>query len=209
MKLHPGALLAIVVLASTLLWAPATATQQAPLAGFEEYTTTAMKAWRPPGLAVAVVKDSEVVLARGYGVRELGKADQVDSHTLFAIGSTTKAMTAALVGMLVDDKKLEWDDPVVKHLPWFQLKDPAVTREVTVRDLLTHRGGLGNADYLWYGQSNSAEDILRRVRLIDPAYPVRSRFVYQNIMYAAAGVVSRRSVEGPGPRSFTAASSSR
>ena len=122
-------------------------------------TTSVAKAvqdWRAPGLAVAVVKDGEVVFSKGYGVRELGKPATVDAHTLFAIGSTTKAMTAALVGMLVDEKKLAWDDPVTKHLPWFQLSDPYLTREITVRDLLTHRAGLGNADYLWYGQPTDA-----------------------------------------------------
>lgn len=127
--------------------------------------------------------------AKGYGVRELGKPAAVDEHTLFAIGSTTKAMTAALIGMLVDEQKLGWDDPVTKHLPGFQLKDPLVTRELTVRDLLTHRGGLGNADYLWYGQEHSTGEILDRVRLVDPAYSLRSRFIYQNVMYAAAGQV--------------------
>lgn len=179
--------IATVVAVVCLTVAPAG--QPAPLAGFDDLVRQGMKDWRVPGLALAIVKDGQVVLERGYGVRELGKPGAVDAHTLFAIGSTTKAMTAALVGMLVDEKKLDWDDPVITHLPWFQLKDPAVTRELTVRDLLTHRSGLGNADYLWYGQRNSTEDILRRVRLLDPAYPVRSGFIYQNIMYAAAGAV--------------------
>jgi CubicO group peptidase (beta-lactamase class C family) len=179
-------LVAVVV---SLCLAGSPAAQPTPLAGFDELVTRAMKDWRIPGLAMAVAKDGKIVIERGYGVRQVGQPDAVDSHTLFAIGSTTKAMTAALVGMLVDDKLLAWDDPVVKHLPWFQLKDPAVTRELTVRDLLTHRGGLGNADYLWYGQSNSTEEILKRVRLIEPAYSVRSSFIYQNIMYAAAGAV--------------------
>ncbi len=163
--------------------------QSAPLAGFDEYVAAAVSDWKVPGLAVAVVKDGQVAMSKGYGVRELGKPAPVDDRTLFAIGSTTKAMTAALAGMLVDEKKLAWDDPVIKHLPWFQLKDPAVTRELTVRDLLTHRGGLPNSDYLWYGQSNSTREILERVRLIDPGYSLRSRFVYQNVMYAAAGAV--------------------
>ena len=160
-----------------------------PLAGFDALITKAVKDWQIPGLAIAVVKDDQLVFAHGYGVRELGKPDLVDTHTLFAIGSTTKAMTAALVGMLVDEKKVAWDAPVTTYLPWFQLKDPSVTRELTVRDLLTHRAGLGTADYLWFGHDNSTEEILRRVRLIDPVYPVRSRFIYQNIMYAAAGAV--------------------
>jgi CubicO group peptidase (beta-lactamase class C family) len=162
---------------------------QATLAGFREDLTAQMAAWRIPGMAVAVVKDGQLVFSEGLGVRELGKPAPVDTQTLFAIGSTTKAMTAALMAMLVDEKKVQWNDPVVKHLPWFQLKDPLVTRELTVRDLLTHRGSLGNADYLWYGQNNSTEEILRRVRLIEPGYSLRSRFIYQNVMYAAAGAV--------------------
>ena len=163
--------------------------QSDPLAGFDAWIATGVETWRLPGFAVAVVKDGEVVHAKGYGVRELGTPAAVDEHTLFAIGSTTKAMTAALIGMLVDEKRLEWDDPVTKHLPAFQLKDPAVTREITIRDLLTHRAGLGNADFLWYGQENTTDEILGRVRFIDPAYSLRSRFIYQNVMYAAAGRV--------------------
>src|SRR5262245_42045439 len=179
----------VYVLAVASLLVLPVAAQREPLAGFDAFAAKAVKDWRVPGLAVAVVKDGAVVFSHGYGVRELGKSAAVDTHTLFAIGSTTKAMTAALVGMLVDEKKVEWDAPVTAYLPWFQMKDPAVTRELTVRDLLTHRAGLGNADYRWYGQNSSTEDILRRVRLIDPAYSLRSGFIYQNIMYAAAGAV--------------------
>jgi CubicO group peptidase (beta-lactamase class C family) len=177
----------VVLLAA--LAAPIVRTQPEPLAGLNEYIAKAVDTWRTPGLAVAVVKDGHVVFAHGYGVRELGKTARVDTHTLFAIGSTTKAMTATLVAMLVDEKKVDWDAPVTKYLPWFQLEDPAATRGLMVRDLLTHRAGLGNADYLWYGQDNSTSEILHRVRLIDPAYPIRSGFIYQNIMYAAAGAV--------------------
>ena len=176
---------AIVALAG---WTTAVARQDA-LAGFDGYVSQGVEQWKIPGLAVAVVKDGKVVQAGGYGVRELGKPEKVDEHTRFAVGSTTKAMTAALVGMLVDERKLAWDDPVTKHLPAFQLKDAAVTREITIRDLLTHRAGLGDADYLWYGQENSTAEILRRVRLLEPAYSLRSRFIYQNVMYATAGEV--------------------
>jgi CubicO group peptidase (beta-lactamase class C family) len=172
-----------------LMLATPVATQGDALAGFDAYVAKAVQDWRTPGLAVAVVKDGRVVFSKGYGVREVGKPAAVDEHTLFAIGSTTKAMTAALVGMLVDEKKLAWDDPVIKHLPWLQLKDPYLTREITVRDLLTHRAGLGNADYLWYGQTNEPREILRRVRLLDPSYSLRSSFIYQNVMYAAAGAI--------------------
>ena len=159
------------------------------LAGFDAALAQGARDWEVPGLAVAVVRDGSVVFSKGYGVREIGKPGPADEHTLFAIGSTTKAMTAALVGMLVDEKKLAWNDPVTKHLPWFASSDPYLTREITVRDLLTHRAGLGNADYLWYGQSTEPRGILERVRLLPPAYSLRSSFIYQNVMYAAAGAV--------------------
>jgi CubicO group peptidase (beta-lactamase class C family) len=189
MRSHPSVRTALCAVAACLLLQSLAVAQQAPLADFDAYVTKAIPRWQTPGLAVAVVKDGKVVFMKGYGVRELGKPRAVDEHTLFAIGSTTKAMTAALVGMLVDEKKLDWDDPVVKHLPWFQLKDPYLTREITVRDLLTHRAGLGNADYLWYGTTLEPREILQRVRLLEPAYSLRSSFIYQNVMYAAAGAV--------------------
>ena len=179
-------------LAALLLFAPAAAFAQQktdPASQLDAYTAKAVKDWGAVGLAISVVKDGRVVFAKGYGVRELGKPDPVDTATLFAIGSTTKAMTAAAIGMLVDEGKVRWDDPVTAHLPGFQLRDAYLTREVTVRDLLTHRAGLPNADYLWYGSDNSAAEILRRVRYVSPAYSLRSNFIYQNIMYAAAGQV--------------------
>ena len=125
-----------------------------PVRELDAYTAQTVKDWGAVGLAIAVVKDGRVVFEKGYGIRELGKPDVVDTTTLFAIGSTTKAMTAAAIGMLVDDGKVRWDDPVTNYLPSFQLKDPWATREITVRDLLTHRAGLPNADYLWYGTNN-------------------------------------------------------
>jgi CubicO group peptidase (beta-lactamase class C family) len=160
-----------------------------PARQLDAYTAQAVKDWGAVGLAIAVVKDGRVVFAKGYGVRELGKPDLVDTTTLFAIGSTTKAMTAAAMGMLVDEGKVRWDDPVINYLPGFQLKDPWVTREITVRDLLTHRAGLPNVDFLWYGTNNSTAEILRRMRYVDLAYSPRSSFIYQNVMYAAAGQV--------------------
>src|SRR3954470_1160025 len=112
---------AIGCLAACLLLQVPAAAQDGVLAGFDAYTAKAVSDWKTPGLAVAIVKDGTVVFAKGYGVRELGKPQSVDTHTLFAIGSTTKAMTAALVGMLVDEKKVAWDAPVTAYLPWFQL----------------------------------------------------------------------------------------
>lgn len=174
----------------SLWFVPALAAQQnADLGQFDAYVQQGVEDWEAPGLAVAIVKDREVVFSKGYGVRELGKPDPVDEHTLFAIGSTTKAMTAAAIGMLVDEGKLDWDDPVADHLPGFQLSDAFVTREVTIRDLLTHRAGLPNADYLWYGRDNEPEDIIHRMRYVPLETSMRSAFTYQNIMYATAGAV--------------------
>jgi len=184
--LRTAALFASFALTSTVLAQKPAAD---PVRELDAYTAQAVKDWGAVGLAIAVVKDGRVVFEKGYGVRELGKPDLIDSTTLFAIGSTTKAMTAAAIGMLVDEGKVRWDDPVTNYLPSFQLKDPWETREITVRDLLTHRAGLPNADYLWYGTNNSTAEILRRVRYIDLAYSPRSSFIYQNVMYGAAGQV--------------------
>jgi CubicO group peptidase (beta-lactamase class C family) len=189
MQTTPRLLATALLVAIALVPARLAFAQPPQLAGFDAAVAKAVQDWGVPGLAIAVVKDGQVVFSKGYGVRELGKSAAVDDGTLFAIGSTTKAMTAALAGMLVDEKKLAWDDPVVKHLPWFQLGDPYMTREITIRDLVTHRAGLGNADFLWYGQPTSAREILQRVRLLPRAYSPRSSFIYQNVMYAAAGAV--------------------
>jgi CubicO group peptidase (beta-lactamase class C family) len=158
-------------------------------AELDAYVTRAVRDWRVTGLAIAVVKDDSVIFAKGYGVRELGKPGAVDAGTRFAIGSTTKAMTAVALGMLVDEGKVRWDEPVISYLPGFRVGDPYVTRELTVRDLLTHRGGLGNADQLWSAADYTPEEISRRVATLQPAYSLRSGFIYQNIMYAIAGDV--------------------
>ena len=129
------------------------AQQVAPEPGFDEYVANAMKEWEVPGLAIAIVKDDRIVFAKGYGVRELGGTAAVDDHTLFAIGSSSKAFTAAALAMLVDEGKIKWDDPVTKYLPGFQLFDPYSTRELTVRDLVTHRSGLERGDLLWYASA--------------------------------------------------------
>ncbi len=178
------------LVAAPLAAAPAAAQSTAQrVATFDAYVAKAVKDWKLPGLAIAVVKNDSVILAKGYGVREVGKPDAVDAGTRFAIGSTTKAMTAAALGMLVDEGKLRWDDPVTKHLPGFRLSDPWVTREITVRDLLTHRAGLGNADLLWAGADYPHAEIVRRVGTLPMAYSMRSGWIYQNIMYAVAGDV--------------------
>jgi CubicO group peptidase (beta-lactamase class C family) len=161
--------------------------QEAPLTGFDDYVNKALREWEVPGLAIAIVKDDRIVLAKGYGVRKLGDPTPVDERTLFAIGSSSKAFTAAAIAMLVDEGKLKWDDPVTKHLPAFELYDPYVTRELTVRDLLSHRSGLERGDLLWYGSEYDRDEILRRTRYLKPTWSLRSTFGYQNLMFLAAG----------------------
>lgn len=160
-----------------------------PVPALDAYFAKAAKDWDVPGLAVAIVHRGRLVFAKGYGVRDVRSREPVDTQTIFAIASTTKAITAAALGMLVDEGKVRWDDPVTKHLPAFQMYDPWVTREVTVRDLLTHRAGLPNADYLWTHGDNSRDEVIRRIRFIRPTYSFRGGYVYHNVMNTVAGAV--------------------
>ncbi|HKV50086.1 MAG TPA: serine hydrolase [Gemmatimonadaceae bacterium] len=162
---------------------------QGPLGDFDAYVAKAVNDWNVPGLAIAVVKDDSVVFAKGYGVRTIGSHDRVDTHTLFANASTTKAFTALAIEMLAADGKVRVDAPVITYLPWLQLSDPYVTREVTVRDLLTHRTGLPEADFLWYGTSTDLPEIVRRLRYVKPETSFRTHFTYENDTYAAAGLI--------------------
>ena len=167
----------------------------------DDYIENALTVWNPPGLAVTVVKDGEIVFTKTYGIRTLGENKPVDKHTLFGCMSTTKAFTAAALAMLADEGKLKWDDHVIKYLPDFQLYDPYMTREITVRDLLTHRTGLGNTDYLWGWMQISGDSALYKMRDVKPSYSLRSSFIYQNLMYLAAGKVIEK-VSGQSWESF-------
>ena len=171
-----------------LLQEPAAAVaQEAPLQGIDDYINKALKDWEVPGLAIAVVKNDKVLFARGYGVKKAGDPAPVSEKTLFAIGSSSKAFTAAALGMLVDESKVKWDEPATRYLPGLQLFDPYATRELSVRDLLSHRSGLERGDLMWYGSDYNRDEILRRIRYLKPSWSFRSRFGYQNIMYLAAG----------------------
>lgn len=161
----------------------------AKLAEIDAYAERTRADWNVPGLAIAIVKDDKVVFAKGYGARELGKPEKVDENTLFAIASNSKAFTTASLAILVDEKKLNWDDKVSKYLPEFQMPDAYVTRELTIRDLVSHRSGLGtfSGDLLWYETDYNADEILSRVRFLKPASSFRASYGYQNLMFIAAG----------------------
>ncbi len=178
------------LLATVLLPAP-TAAQPAPLEGLDEWVERAMADWGIPGLGLAVVKDGEVVLARGYG--ELGLEDPrpVDEHTLFGIASVSKGFTAAALALLVDDGLITWDDPVADHLPGFRLYDPGVTASVTIRDLLSHRVGVGRmtGNRLRWLPSRDRSELVHRVRHLEPEQGFREGYVYSNVMYMVAGEI--------------------
>lgn len=171
-----------------LVSATSPARAQEELAGLDAYIERAMEAWGIAGMSVAVVKDGEIVYAKGFGVRDVSTGEPVDEHTLFAIGSNTKLFTAVAAGMLVDEGIMQWDARITDYLPSFQLHDPYVTRELTLRDALSHRSGLGRrGDALWYGTDYGRDEVIRRVRHLEPNSSFRSRFGYQNIMFLTAG----------------------
>jgi CubicO group peptidase (beta-lactamase class C family) len=162
----------------------------APPPGFDAYVAAVMKQFEVPGMGIAIVKDGQVVLAKGYGVKRLGSPDPVNADTRFGIASNTKAFTAIAVGMLVEEGKLAWDAPVVNYLPQFMMWDSWVTRQITVRDLLVHRSGLGlgAGDLLWWPPSTyTPPEIMRRLRYIEPATSFRSAYAYDNVLYLVAG----------------------
>ncbi len=156
---------------------------------FNEFILEGIETWEVPGFAVSVVKDGEVVFSEVYGVRNIETGKKVNKETMFAIGSTTKALTSFCIALLVDEGKLAFTDKVTDHYPGFQLADPYVTRELQIRDVLTHRAGLGNADYLWFMTDFKTDEIIQRMKDVGPAYSFRSDFIYQNIMYAVAGEI--------------------
>lgn len=164
----------------------------APLAGLNAYVHRAMTLWKVPGLAVGVVQDGHVIVARGYGVRELGKRGRVDADTLFTIASNTKAFTAAALGLLVAQGKLRWDDRIVKYVPQFRLSSAYATQETTLRDLLSHRTGYCDPTSMWYMADDTIEKLMERLRYQEPRYGFRAHFCYNNTTYLMAAQVIPR-----------------
>src|SRR3954447_21509802 len=181
------AALLVLILISTFAVA-----QSAPPADLDAWVQRTMKTFNVPGMAIAIVKDGKVVLSKGYGVRKLGDSTPVDDSTLFGIASNTKAFTAAALGILVDEKKVSWDDPVIKHLPSFEMYDPWVSREIQVRDTLSHRAGLGlgAGDLLFWPDTDvTREQVVAAARFLKPATSMRTRYAYNNLMFVVAGQI--------------------
>lgn len=159
-------------------------------AGIDADVQLAMNQLHVPGVSFGVVIDGTVVFAKGYGVREVGKPALVNTSTLFAIGSMTKSFTATAIAAMVDDGKLAWDTPVIDYLSWFQLYDPIATELITPRDLLTHRSGLPSHDFIRTSTYLTREELLRRLRYLEPSSTFRQEFQYSNLMYVVAGYLA-------------------
>lgn len=180
-------------------WALPGWAQTAPVApidaAIDDIVTRFMRAFETPGIGVAIVRKGQAPWLKGYGVRAMGKAEPVDIHTRFGIASNSKAFTAAALAMLVEEKKLGWDDALVRHLPEFKMADPAVTAMFTVRDLLVHRSGLplGAGDLMYFPRSSAdAAQVIRALQYLKPVRGFRSGYDYDNILYIVAGVLIER-----------------
>lgn len=182
----------VALLVTSAAGAAPLAAQQGLPPDLDAYVERVMARFKVPGLALTVVRDGKVLLAKGYGTRVLGKNDPVTPHTTFGIASNTKAFTATALGLLVDQGKIGWDDKVTDYLPWFRMSDPFVTANLTIRDLLTHRSGLGlgAGDLLiWPSTDYARDEIVRRLRNVPLATSFRGTYAYDNVLYLVAGEV--------------------
>jgi CubicO group peptidase (beta-lactamase class C family) len=161
------------------------------IAPIEALCLSSLKDFNVPGMSIAIVKDGELIMSAGYGVKSTQTKAAVDANTQFAIASNSKSFTAAALAILVDQGKLSWDDPVRKYLPYFEMYDPYVSHQMTVRDLLCHRSGLDtfSGDLIWYGSTYSREEIIRRAKHLEPSFGFRAGYGYSNIHFIAAGEV--------------------
>ena len=178
------------VLIALALWGSSLA-QPGLLKGLDNYIQKALMDWDIPGLSIAIVRNDKIVYAKGFGVGNIYTKDPVDENTIFAIASNTKAFTTTGLGLLVQEGKLDWDDPVLKYLPEFQLFDPVATRKITIRDLLCHRSGLGTwqGDLTWFGSNYDPDEVIHRIRFIPPVADFRTSYRYSNLMFLVAGQI--------------------
>lgn len=159
------------------------------LKSFGRFVRRCISDWRVPGCAVGIVKGNRTIYTQSYGLRDVEANLPVTTETLFAIGSCTKAITATAIGILVDEGRLEWDKPVKEYVPEFRMHDPAVSRLVTLRDLVTHRAGLPQHAWVHAFSSVSRSQLLKRVRHLECATDFRGRFLYSNLSYILAAAV--------------------
>lgn len=188
--------LKFILLIVLLLFAAGSSAQVLTSAQIDSVAEQTLRTFDVPGIAVAVVKDGKVIHAKGYGVRSIKTNQKVDENTLFGVASNTKAFTAAALGMLVDAKKITWDTKVTEVIPEFKMYDPYVTSEFTIRDLLTHRSGLGlgAGDLMIWPDSSTVnkKQLIYNLRFLKPVSSFRTKYDYDNLMYIIAGEVVAR-----------------
>ena len=160
------------------------------LDGLDDFIQGAMKDWKVPGVAVAVIQGNRVIFSKAFGYRDLERHLPVTLHTRFAVGSISKSFTVTNLGMLIDEGNLDWDEPVRKAFPSFRMFDPVVTEQMTIRDLVTHRSGLPSHDAVWYTSDFSRDDLVRRLQYLEPSKPLRTTFQYNNLMFMTAGYIA-------------------
>lgn len=163
-----------------------------PLDGYDEFARRVVRDWGVRGAAIAVVHDGDVVFSQGIGERDAEHDLPVTEHTLFPLASVTKAFTTMSLAVLADDGLLDWDTPVREYLPEFRLWDQFATERMTPRDLVTHRSGLPRHDMMWYHSDATREELVRRLRYLEPTTDFRSFWQYQNLMYMTAGYLAGR-----------------
>jgi CubicO group peptidase (beta-lactamase class C family) len=164
------------------------------LAEIDRYYVKMVQDWDLPGASIGIVKDGKLVFVGNYGTKEAGKTEKPDENTLYAIASNSKAFTSAILGMLVQEGKLKWNDKVKQHLPYFALFDTWVSNEANIRDILSHRVGLGtfSGDVIWYKSDLSAEEMIKRIKFVPKAYDFRAGYGYSNLMYITAGELIKK-----------------
>ncbi|MCW5979030.1 MAG: serine hydrolase [Bryobacteraceae bacterium] len=162
------------------------------LDGFDEFMAKAMQEFKVPGAAVAVVKDGKILLARGYGYRDVSRKLPITTETMFPIASITKSFTVTALGTLVDEGLLDWDKPAREYLPGFRMYDPVATEQLSARDMVTHRSGLPRHDAVWYSSSFTREHLVERLQYLEPNKPLRAKFQYNNLMFLTAGYLGGR-----------------
>ncbi len=180
------------VLVLALAPSAASPSPQAAIQGLDSFVESVMKEWHVPGLAIAAIKDGQVIAAGGFGYRDVEGKLPVTPRTLFAIGSNTKSFTVTVMGMLNDEGKVDWDKPVREYLPDFRLRDPVATEQMTPRDLTCHRSGLPRHDLLWLASGLTRKDLYERLRFLEPNKPFRSTYQYQNLMFMTAGCLEEK-----------------
>ncbi len=157
------------------------------LEGFDAYMEKVLKDWNAPGVGVGVVVGDKLVFAKGYGYRDYGKKLPFTPATLCQIASNSKLFTAVAAGLLVDEGKFTWDEPVRKSVPSLQFYDDNLDDHVTLRDMLSHRTGITRHDFIWYQAPDTRKQLFEKIRFMEPKVPMRTQFLYNNMMYAAVG----------------------